>query len=148
MNLSVRKIESRDKENYFEMSREFYAAGVTNSIISDDGREKFWKEILSGELVKGYILECDGQTAGYSICCLSASQEACGRILWIDELFIKPEYRCKGLGKYFFEFIEKSDEYRFIRLEAEKENERAIKLYKSLGYKICDYISLYKKTEG
>lgn len=144
----IRAMTEKDKQEYFEMSREFYSAGVTNSIIDDGGREKFWKEILSGEIVKAYIIECGDEVAGYSICCLSASQEACGRLLWIDELYIKPEYRQKGLGKEFFTFIERGEGYDFIRLEYEKENERAVKLYKSLGYKDCEYLSLYKKVRG
>lgn len=143
---SVRKIESSDREVYFEMSRDFYASGVTNSLISDEGREKFFKEILSGEIVKGYFIECDEEVAGYSICALSASQEACGRLLWLDELYIKPEFRGKGLGTKFFKFLENGDGYDFIRLEVEKENDRALKLYKSLGYADAQYLSLYKKT--
>lgn len=127
------------------MSRDFYASGVTNSIITDGGREKFFKEIMLGELVKGYFIFCDGKVASYSICALSASQEACARMLWLDELYIKPEYRSLGLGKKFFEFLEKSEEYDFIRLEVESDNERALKLYKSLGYKDAKYLSLYKK---
>ena len=61
---------------------------------------------------------------------------------------IKPQFRGKGLGKKLFEFIENSDEYEFIRLEVEKENGRAMKLYLSLGYKDAEYLSLYKKTKG
>lgn len=144
--ITIRKIKKTDKHNYFAMSREFYSSGVTNSVISDRCREKFWKEIISGELVKGYILEFNGNIAGYAICALSASQEACGRLLWLDELFVKPEYRGEGIGTKFFTFLENSDEYDFIRLEVEKDNERAMKLYRSLGYKDAQYFSLYKKT--
>jgi len=144
---SVTKITAKEKETYFEMSREFYASGVTNSLIDDEGREKFFGEILSGEIVRGYFLKCGGVTAGYAICSLSASQEACGRLLWLDELYIRPQFRGKGLGTEFFKFIEKSDEYKFIRLEVEKENLRALKLYTSLGYKDAQYLSLYKKTK-
>ena len=136
---SIERISADKKQIYFEMSRDFYASGVTNSIIDDSGREKFFKEILSGEIVKGYFILCNG--------CLSASQEACGRLLWLDELYIKPQFRGKGLGTEFFAFLENSDEYEYIRLEVEKENERAMKLYSSLGYKDAEYLSLYKKTK-
>lgn len=144
--INIRKIKKTDKQNYFIMSREFYSSGVTNSVIDDNGREKFWKEILSGEIVKGYVLEFNDEVAGYAICAISASQEACGRILWLDELYVKPEYRGKGLGTKFFSFLEDSDEYGFIRLEVEKDNERAMKLYRSLGYRDAQYVSLYKST--
>ena len=84
-------MQSADKDEYFNMSRDFYASGVTNSVIDDNGREKFWKEILSKEIVRGYFILCGEKTAGYAVCCLSASQEACGRLLWLDELYIKPD---------------------------------------------------------
>ena len=139
-------MKETDKARYFEMSREFYSLGVTNSQISDSGRESFWKEIMRGEIVKGYILRCNAEAAGYAVCALSASQEACGRVLWLDELFVKPQFRGKGVAKEFFRFIENSDEYRSEERRVGKECYRAMKLYKSLGYKDAQYISLYKKT--
>ncbi len=70
---SARLMQSADKDEYFNMSRDFYASGVTNSVIDDNGREKFWKEILSKEIVRGYFILCDGKTAGYAVCCLYKS---------------------------------------------------------------------------
>ena len=140
-------IGENEKEEYFDMSREFYCSGAVGSNITDEGREKFFKEILSGELVKGYFIRHGNVTAGYAICALAASQEGCGRILWLDELFIIPEFRGKGLGRKFFEFLERGDGYDFIRLEVEPDNERALKLYRSLGYKQVNYLPLYKKIK-
>lgn len=144
--ITVRKITKNDKSKYFEMSRRFYEAGVTNSKITDEGREKFFKEILSGEIVRGYFMCFNGQVAGYAVCALSASQEACGRVLWLDELYVDPEYRGKGVGTELFKFLEAGTDYDYVRLEVEKDNARAMKLYRSLGFKNAEYISLYKKT--
>lgn len=144
----IRRITEADKTEYFTMSKDFYSSGVTNSLIDDSGREKFWKEIISGEIVRAYIIGYGNKTAGYAVCCMSASQEACGRVLWLDELYIKPEFRGNGLGKAFFEFIENSDEYGYVRLEVEHDNKRALKLYQSLGYADANYLSLYKKTKA
>ena len=132
----IRRMTEADKTEYFTMSKDFYSSGVTNSLIDDSGREKFWKEIISGEIVRAYIIGYGNKTAGYAVCCMSASQEACGRVLWLDELYIKPEFRGNGLGKAFFEFIENSDEYGYVRLEVEHDNKRALKLYQSLGRKL------------
>lgn len=144
----IRRMNEADKTEYFTMSKDFYSSGVTNSLIDDSGREKFWKEIISGEIVRAYIIGYGNKTAGYAVCCMSASQEACGRVLWLDELYIKPEFRGNGLGKAFFEFIENSDEYGYVRLEVEHDNKRALKLYQSLGYADANYLSLYKKTKA
>ncbi|MDE7330392.1 MAG: GNAT family N-acetyltransferase [Clostridia bacterium] len=145
--IAVRRMKKGDERDYFAMSNDFYSSGVTNSLISDEGRKKFWKEIMLGEIVKGYFMTFNGDVAGYAVCCLSASQEACGRLLWLDELYIKPEFRGKGIGTEFFKFIENSDEYEYVRLEVERENARALKLYTSLGYADAKYLSLYKKTK-
>ncbi len=144
-NIVLEKITADKKLIYFEMSKDFYASGVTNSVITDDGREKFFKEIELGEIVKAYFIKCGSEILGYCVCCLSASQEASGRVMWLDELYIKPYCRGKGVGKKVFAALEKSDEYDFIRLEVEKDNDRALKLYTSLGYKDANYLSLYKK---
>ena len=144
----IRRMTEADITEYFTMSKDFYSSGVTNSLIDDSGREKFWKEIISGEIVRAYIIGYGNKTAGYAVCCMSASQEACGRVLWLDELYIKPEFRGNGLGKAFFEFIENSDEYGYVRLEVEHDNKRALKLYQSLGYADANYLSLYKKTKA
>ena len=144
----IRRMTEADKTEYFTMSKDFSSSGVTNSLIDDSGREKFWKEIISGEIVRAYIIGYGNKTAGYAVCCMSASQEACGRVLWLDELYIKPEFRGNGLGKAFFEFIENSDEYGYVRLEVEHDNKRALKLYQSLGYADANYLSLYKKTKA
>ena len=144
----IRRMTEADKTEYFTMSKDFYSSGVTNSLIDDSGRVKFWKELISGEIVRAYIIGYGNKTAGYAVCCMSASQEACGRVLWLDELYIKPEFRGNGLGKAFFEFIENSDEYGYVRLEVEHDNKRALKLYQSLGYADANYLSLYKKTKA
>ena len=60
----------------------------------------------------------------------------------------KPAGGYCGLGKAFFEFIENSDEYGYVRLEVEHDNKRALKLYQSLGYADANYLSLYKKTKA
>lgn len=57
-------------------------------------------------------------------------------MLWIDEIYILEEYRSKGLGKEFFHYLKTTLDSSIVRLrlEVEKENERAIELYKSLGF--------------
>ena len=101
--ITVRKITKNDKSKYFEMSRRFYEAGVTNSKITDEGREKFFKEILSGEIVRGYFMCFNGQVAGYAVCALSASQEACG-YYGLTSFTWTPNTAAKALARSFLNF--------------------------------------------
>jgi len=67
-------------------------------------------------------------------------------VLWVDEVYILPEYQSNGLGSEIFAFIENKykDNVARIRLDVEEENDRAIKLYQKLGFKVLDYLQMYK----
>ncbi len=49
--------------------------------------------------------------------------------IWIEDLYIKDEYRGLGIGKKFMEFITNKHADCIFRLEVEEENEGAMKLY-------------------
>lgn len=141
----IRKMIESDRQNYFEMSRQFYSCGATLCEIDDSLREKFWNEILSDNSLKAYILEYGNETAGYALTVLYPSQEYGGNVLWIDELFVLPAFRGKGVAKEFFNFVSGLENKVMLRLEAEKDNERALKLYKSLGFEVLPYVQMIKK---
>lgn len=143
----IRKINCNDKDIYFEMSREFYRSGATATEIDDAKRNVFWNTILENNSLNGYIFEVDGQIAGYAITVYYPSQEYGGNILWIDELFVKPKYRGRGIAKAFFEFAEKLTDKVLLRLEAEPNNKKAISLYESLGFKKLTYIQMIKSIK-
>lgn len=145
--VSLRKISATDKEAFFEMSRDFYACGAAHAPIPDEYRISFWEEVLSGKLINGYIIECDGETAGYALIAYYASQEYGGKMALFDELYIKPDFRGHGIGKKVFGFVEKSGAVA-CRLEVERTNTRALKLYKTLGYEEFDYIQMSKKLSN
>ena len=69
------------------------------------------------------------------------SQEAGGYVVWIDEVYVRPEYRSKGLFKEFFSYLKTNigDKTARIRLEVESDNVRAISLYESIGFRKLDY---------
>ena len=93
-----------------------------------------------------FILEYDSAPAGYALTARSFSQEAGGFVVWIEEIYIREPYRSKGLGREFFNYIEKEkdgDTVR-IRLEVEEKNERAQSLYRQLGYEVLDYVQMIK----
>ncbi len=140
----IRPINEKDKLQYFEMSRMFYASGAALRQIDDEKRVKFWSEILKNNAVNGYILEYGNSVAGYALTVSYPSQEFGGEVLWIDELFVKPEYRGKKLGGEFLDFAANSAKKVLLRLEVEQDNQRAIALYKAKGFEVLPYIQMIK----
>ena len=84
-------------------------------------------------------------TAGYAQIARTYSQEAGGPVVWIEELYVKPGYRGRGIGNAFFDLLEKTypDAARF-RLEVEEENEGAVRLYERRGYRFIPYRQMIK----
>lgn len=76
------------------------------------------------------------------------SHECGGMVLWIEEIYIAPEFRGNGLGKEFFDYLE--TEYKSVsrfRLELEPGNEKAERLYRRLGFEPLDYRQMVKEKK-
>ncbi len=122
------------------MFSEFYASEAVHENIPESYHEAALFELFSERsLQRCYIL---GQEEGYALLSLKFSHEAGGMELWLEELYLRPASRGKGLGKEFFAFLLESAQKEGIsriRLEVEPENERAKKLYRSLGFRPLPY---------
>lgn len=119
------------------MSRMFYASGAALRQIDDEKRVKFWAEILKNNAVKGYILEYGNSVAGYALTVSYPSQEFGGEVLWIDELFVKPEYRGKKLGGEFLDFAANSAKKVLLRLEVEQTTNALSRFTRQRVLKFC-----------
>ncbi|HIW83291.1 MAG TPA: GNAT family N-acetyltransferase [Candidatus Dorea gallistercoris] len=146
----VREMQEKDHQLYMELSGEFYDSDAVLHPIPVSYREETWKEMMrSDDFVKGYILEKDGVAAGYGLTSYTFSQEAGGRVAWLEELYIRPEYRCHGLGKEFFRYVDEriAPAVKRLRLEIEPDNLRAKKLYLAMGYEELPYVQMVKEVE-
>ena len=133
--------------DYMAMATEFYQSDAVLHPIPTSHIEQTFEEITTSSLyAEGYLFEYEGKVAGYSLLAKTFSQEAGGMVLWIEELYIRPEYRNKGLGSAFFEYLDSKtkDQIVRIRLEVEEENEKAMALYEKMGYRPLDYRQMYK----
>ena len=143
----IRKMTENDKELYITMAEEFYNSDAVLHPIPRDHFEKTANEALrSDEYAEIYLLEYEGETAGYGLTARTFSQEAGGQVLWIEELYIRKEFRSKGLGSEFFSSLEDKNRGEIVRLrlEVEADNTRAISLYERLGYEVLDYVQMVK----
>lgn len=143
----IRKLEKSDRKLYVEMATEFYSSDAVLHSVPEENFQKTVDEALSSDTyAEIYLFEHEGKTAGYGLTARTFSQEAGGYVVWIEEIYIREEYRSKGIGKEFFSFLHNKEKSAArLRLEVEEENVRAVSLYEELGYEKLDYIQMIKE---
>ena len=143
----LRRIEERDRAEYIAMCRDFYSGGAVCHSVPDSHFESAFDEMIrSDAYLEGYVIESEGRTAGYMLFMKSWSQEAGGSFAFLDELYVKPEYRGRGLGREALAFAQsqvESDQWRRVRLEVTHDNGSAKELYRSMGYQALAYEQMY-----
>ncbi len=146
MNLTIRPIVKSDYNEYIHMAKDFYSMPCCDHNVDSSHFENAFSFCLTeNEYSKLFILECDGIIVGYGNISFTYSIEAGGNVIFLEELYIKQEYRNKGIGKKYFEFIHKNFPAKRYRLEVTRSNEKEIEFYKSLGYNVLDYIQMIKE---
>ncbi len=144
----IREMRAGDKAAVLDMMKVFYDSPAILVHASEDVLLKDIDCCLSDmPYIEGYVFEEDGKIAGYSMVAKGFSTEYGGICLHVEDLYVKPEFRRKGCGERFFEFLE--DKYSSsavrLRLEAERSNDGAIKLYKRRGMYESPYLHMVKE---
>ena len=94
----IREMTAQDEKRYLDMGQEFYSSNAVLHPIPREIYHKNFQEILQGSpYIKGYIIEKDGQTAGYMILSFTYSSEVGGMVVLIEELFLHENFRLKQL---------------------------------------------------
>ena len=141
----IRKLTPQDHVLFLDLCREFYHSSAVMHPIPESYYENTFQELMRSEVyTQCYILEYEGQHAGYALLSKSYSAEAGGMVVWIEELYLRPDFRSHGIGSEFFAFLEQEHPAARYRLEIEPDNERAAKLYRSRGYEVLPYVQMIK----
>lgn len=142
----IRPIEAKDKTEYIQMATIFYTMPCCDHNVPAKHFENAFEFCLAKDnpYCRIFMLEVSGKIAGYGSISFTYSIEAGGKVVLLEELFIKPQFQNQGLGKAFFNYVQTNYPAKRFRLEVTKSNTRAAKLYKSLGYKELSYIQMIK----
>lgn len=146
----IQKITKDDKQEFFTLLDEFYHSTAVLHPVPKHHYDSIYKELCTDSpYVAAYFIKEDDKIAGFAQLSFTFSTEAGGLVLWLEELYIRPQYRGKGLGSAFFDFLEKEYGNRMarIRLEIEPDNYRAEKLYQRMGFKKLNYMQMIKDRE-
>lgn len=144
--MEIRKMTQQDADTIFEMMRVFYASPA---VLSNGSEEIFQNDIENcindSPYLEGYVFTEDDEILGYAMLAKSFSTEFGKPCIWIEDLYMKPECRGKGIGTAFFAYVDEKYPKHLKRLEAEEENERAIHVYKKCGFEVLPYVELKKE---
>lgn len=144
-NFIIRKITEADRAAFLTMSRDFYLSDAVLHPVPDEFHERAFDEMMrSSHYLECFIFTADDSPVGFGLIAKTYSREAGGMALWVEELYLTPPYRGMGIGTQFFKFLENNYCPARFRLEAEKDNARAIALYEKMGYRPLQYVQLIK----
>lgn len=145
MSSTIRLMCKEDKPCLMEMMRIFYASPA---VLSNGSDEIFSNDIDNcindNPYVEGFIVENNNCIQGYTMVAKSYSTEFGKPCIWVEDLYIKEQYRGMGLGKLLLDFITNQYADCIFRLEVEEENQRAIRLYKKCGFDRLPYMEMKK----
>lgn len=140
----IRKIYQEDSKVFLQMVQEFYdSPAVLHPVQSENFKKTLQAALDNSPYLRIYLIEEDEKPAGYCQLSISWSNEAGGIVVWVEELYIRPEFQGKGLGGKCLQFIcdEFPDAAR-LRLEISPDNDGAKRLYQRNGYEILDYVQM------
>lgn len=143
MHTIIRNMTEADRVEVGKMMEVFYASPA---VLSDGSAEIFENDIENCvnecPYLEGYIFEEENVIKGYAMVAKSFSTEFGKPCIWIEDLYVKDEFRGQGIGTIFFEFIGKKYEGYVQRLEVEEENKRALGVYKKCGFEELPYMEM------
>lgn len=138
-----------DFDAYLALSREFYASSATDHPVPEINFQRSFDETISGSsLARGWMIQesPEGPMVGYFLASLTWSNEFGGRIAWLEELYLRPETRGRGLGSKVFqaviEELKAKDGVVGFRLEVTPDNP-AVNIYKNYGFTSVPYNGLW-----
>ena len=143
----IRLMKEQDKNEVIEMMTVFYAS---EAVSTNGSREIFESDfnncINSCPYLEGYVFEENDNICGYAMVAKSFSTEFGKPCIWIEDLYIKEEYRHKKLGSLFFDFLKENYKDTIQRLDVDKHNVFAIKAYKKNNFDEVDYLQFIRKN--
>ncbi|BCX79170.1 GNAT family N-acetyltransferase [Campylobacter sp. 19-13652] len=134
-NFNIRGANKQDMPAVFAMIRELAEyEKEPDAVVFDEG--EFLDTIFKQKRANILVAEINGALVGYAIYFYSFSTWLGKAGIYLEDLYVKPEFRAKGIGKAFFkELANKCAKDGLGRLEwaCLHWNEPSIKFYESLN---------------
>lgn len=126
------QLEMAEETEGIELNRSIVETGVS-TVLNDPTKGKY------------YITEINGEIVGSLLTTYEWSDWRNGTVLWIQSVYVLPEYRRKGVYRNMYSHLKNqvstNRELKGIRLYADKSNRAAHKTYENLGMTQDHYVT-------
>ena len=144
----IRKMIDADKNIVIDMMRRFY----NSPALITNGSEKIYFNnvescLKNSPYIEGYVFIVAEKIVGYGMVAKSFSTEFGGECIWIEDIFIEKNFRGKGFGTRFLNFVKEKYPDKNLGLEVESDNVKAVAAYKKFGFKELPYLEMVLNYE-
>lgn len=147
MDAPIRLATATDLDALLALMQAFYDESVYPLDVAR-ARAAFGDLLADEHNGRVWIAERDGEALGYAVLTLGFAMEYYGRDGFLDDLYLVPAGRGKGLGAALMEAVEgeaKRLGVRALHLEVGRDNHRAKALYAARGFRDNDRQLLTKR---
>lgn len=145
LNYEIRKMKNEDKKEVLLMMDAFYSSAA---VYSNGSQEIFNTDIdnciSDNPYLDGFIFADVKLILGYAMIAKSFSTEYGKPCVWLEDLYIKPEYRGNGIIPKFISYIREKYPDAVFKLEVECGNTHALHVYKKAGFEGLPYKEMIK----
>jgi len=135
--LQFRLAVEADAGVLLEFMRAYYAFDG-HAFDQEKARVALSALLNEANLGRAWLILDGDKPAGYIVLCFGYSLEWLGRDAFIDEFYLREEYRGRGWGRASMEFVEEAARkagIRTLHLEVVQENTTALEVYRKLGFR-------------
>lgn len=147
MDFVIKKFEKTYYEEVFGMMKTFY----NSPAVFTNGSDEIFQADLNASLdencvfIECYVFLSEEKILGYAMISKSFSTEFGKQCIWLEDLYLKPEFRGHGIIPKFISFIENLYKNSILRLEVEDENAHAVHVYEKSGFSRLPYVEMKKE---
>ena len=140
MDVAFKLADAGDADLLLRFMREFYE--LEHIAFDEPAARAALLRILGDEAFgRVWLIQVEGEAAGYVVLTLGFSLEFHGRDAFLDEIYIRESQRGRGVGGSALRFVEeacRSLGVRALHLEVERANTNAQAVYRRSGFKDHD----------
>jgi GNAT superfamily N-acetyltransferase len=133
----IRYATNADEQQLLSLIRQYYAED--GYVFCEKRAHRAIKRLLADRaLGRIWVMAAEHKIVGYVVLTLGFSLEYLGRDAFLDEIYVTPEWRGRGLGKRALRLVEdtcRELEVNALHLEVERDKMEVQRLYKRESFK-------------